>query len=253
MKTKSEAERFFLDDVREKKNVSRSYRNKRTHCGKGGAVRLPSDKLTKKELQKMNGQCETYKLNQPMKWPEFLAMPLELQITYVKQLRKKFNVPDARIARMLCVSQCTFSQYVRKQGIAPGGRPRHTPWDEDGWYLFMQGVDPDELPVECFTNADEHCEETLSSEEVDFICEQSDPFVEPQHEQYEEQPVAPADVEETQPVPSVEEFKVIEPLIPIIPCSGTMSFEGRFEDVLKTLGVMLGSGNGKIHIAWDVA
>jgi hypothetical protein len=41
----------LLTDTREKKNVARSAGKRRTHNGKGGRVRLPSDHLTKKELK----------------------------------------------------------------------------------------------------------------------------------------------------------------------------------------------------------
>lgn len=210
MKRRSEAERLFIEDVRDKKIVSRSYRNKRTHCGRGGAVRLPSDKLTKKELEKMNGQCETYRLNQPMKWPEFLAMPVEHQISYIKKLRAQFDVPDTRIARMMFVSQATFSQYVRKLGISPGSRPGCTKWDKDRWYLFTQGILPseepatspeEELPTNSFelkvdsSNAIADCEDVLSDltipddtgfDDTDFICEQTGGYGETQLTNYDE-------------------------------------------------------------------
>ena len=132
---RTEVERIFLEDVRDKKNISHSASHKRTHCGKGGRVRLPSDKLTKKELEKMNGECEVYRLNEPMKWAEFIAMPKEHQITYIKKLREKYNAPDLRISRMLGISQQNFSQHARKLGI-PSAFRRHDHWDKDGWYLF---------------------------------------------------------------------------------------------------------------------
>ena len=87
---------LFVSDMKDKKVTARSARNKRTHCGKGGRVRFPSDNLSKKELQKMNGECKAYRLNDPMGWKEFKAMPDDLKITYIKLLRKEFNVP-ARI------------------------------------------------------------------------------------------------------------------------------------------------------------
>lgn len=93
----------------------------------------------------MNGECEVYRLNEPMKWAEFIAMPREHQITYIKKLREKFNVPDARIARMLRVSQSSFSLYVRNLGLGVGKRSSHTMWDKDGWYLFTQGVKLSEI------------------------------------------------------------------------------------------------------------
>ena len=51
----TEAEKEFRHDCRMKKVVAASARFRRAHAGKGGKVRLPSDNLTKKELEKMNG------------------------------------------------------------------------------------------------------------------------------------------------------------------------------------------------------
>ena len=41
----------FVSDVRDKKRTARGAFNKRTHCGKGGAVKFPSDFMSKKEIK----------------------------------------------------------------------------------------------------------------------------------------------------------------------------------------------------------
>ena len=46
----------FVTDVAEKKRIARGSFNKRTHNGKGGKVRFPSDYLSNKERNKMNGE-----------------------------------------------------------------------------------------------------------------------------------------------------------------------------------------------------
>lgn len=48
-------EYIFRQESREKAITARGAHNRRTHCGKGGRVKLPSDYMTKKELEKMNG------------------------------------------------------------------------------------------------------------------------------------------------------------------------------------------------------
>ena len=261
---KTEAEYAFYDDIREKKNVSFSARKKRTHCGKGGRVRLPSDNLSKKEFEKMNGECEVYRLNEPMKWAEFIAMPTEHQITYINKLREKFNVPDARIARMLCVSQGSFSLYVRKLGLGVGKRCSHTAWDMDGWYVFTQGI---EIPKIETVHASDTAPEIVDEPQATHFDLAAEEIAPTEHQTVSLDDFAHLeDVEcyetvkvELEPVPFVEDksvpaFEDAEmPLIPITPCSGTMSFEGKFEDVLKAVGVLIGSASGKIHIAWDVA
>ena len=56
----------FVSDVAEKKRTARGSHNKRTHCGRGGTVRFPSDNMTRKELSKMNGEVKSYRMNDPM-------------------------------------------------------------------------------------------------------------------------------------------------------------------------------------------
>lgn len=252
---KTDAERLFFEDVRDKKNISHSASHKRTHCGKGGTVRFPSDKLTKKELEKMNGECEVYRLNEPMKWAEFIAMPKEHQITYIQKLRNKYNVPDTQISRMFGVVQSTISSYTRKLGI-PSCRKigDRSSWDKDGWYIFLRGGNTLQNDAADEESVEINADEDITPEEAEFICEQAGGFGETQYTHYDESATEPVPFEEDEPVPVFEECcKTIEPLIPIVPCSGTMSFEGNFDDVLKALSVMIGSGKGKIHIAWDVA
>lgn len=59
-------ERFtFIEDCKDKKRTARGAHNKRTHCGKGGAVMFPSDYLTTKEKKAMNGECKAYRMNDP--------------------------------------------------------------------------------------------------------------------------------------------------------------------------------------------
>lgn len=40
----------FLQDCRDKKITARSARSTRTHCGKGGAVKFPSDYMSKRRF-----------------------------------------------------------------------------------------------------------------------------------------------------------------------------------------------------------
>lgn len=80
---------LFVTDCADKKRTARGVNNKRTHTGKGGKVRFPSDNLTRKELNAMNGEVVSYKLNEPMTWAEFKALPDDIKKTYIKLLREK--------------------------------------------------------------------------------------------------------------------------------------------------------------------
>lgn len=133
----------FIEDLREKKITARSSRNKRTHTGKGGAIRLPSDNLTRKELQAMNSEVTYYRLNSPMKWAEFKAMPDDLKVSYVKSLREKFGATDKAIGEMLGVSMQhrikVFKGLGLCQGKAAGGRHSRMKWNEEEFRKWAYG------------------------------------------------------------------------------------------------------------------
>lgn len=99
----TEEEYEFKEDCREKKDIARSAKSKRANCGRRGRVVFPSDKLTDSQRKALNGECKTYCMNKPMNWDIFISMPTDLQVEYIKTLRKKFDVPDFQIAYMLDV------------------------------------------------------------------------------------------------------------------------------------------------------
>ena len=225
-------EYVFRQDVREKATTGRSAHRQRTHCGKGGRVRLPSDNLTKKELQKMNGECKTYRLNSPMKWAEFKAMPDEYKITYIKLLRQKFGVSDTNIGRMLGVSQGSISREVIRLGIPGEKRNRRFAWDEAGWRAWAYSEVAEEQPA-----PDTNQEEAISAE--DFLttaCEMISETSEENVPNPEENKI------------SVEECAVVEKKL--APASGSMSFDGSYDDVLKTVAMLLGGCKGTICVQW---
>lgn len=213
----------------------------------------------------MNGKCETYRLNEPMRWKEFLAMPTEHQKTYIKKLREKFNVPDSRIARMMCVAQSSFSKYMQTLGLNRAQKYNpYTPWDRDGWYLFTNGV---ELPkIETVPAADIPADE-VAKEDVDFIMEQCDPHVETQYTHFETpadefgnttesgcpvsvQFLSPLPFEEEQPVPVFEDSTCEKSCA--IPDTGSMTFTGNVSQIVNTLIALLGSSKVLLSVKWDV-
>lgn len=133
MRTVTDEKYVFVSDVIDKKRTARGSHNKRTHCGRGGSVRLPSDNMTRKELNKMNGDVKSYRMNDPMTWEEFKSMPDDLRITYIKLLREKFHVSDTKIGEMLGVAQRTISSEISRLGIGLGKRHKHTGFDKDVW------------------------------------------------------------------------------------------------------------------------
>lgn len=111
----------FITDVAEKKRIARGAFNKRTHNGKGGKVRFPSDYLSNKERNKMNGEIREYRMNSPITYSEFKKYPDDLKKKYVKRLRDMFDVSDTDIAEMMGVNVKTLATALAKID-ARGGR-----------------------------------------------------------------------------------------------------------------------------------
>ena len=111
----------FITDVAEKKRTARGAFNKRTHNGKGGKVRFPSDYLSNKERNEMNGEVREYRMNSPITYAEFKKYPDDLKKNYVKRLRDMFDVSDTDIAAMMGVKAKTLNAALVKID-ASGGR-----------------------------------------------------------------------------------------------------------------------------------
>jgi hypothetical protein len=196
-----------VQDVIDKKQTARSARYKRTHTGKGGRAKLPSDYMTKKELAAMSGECKTYRMNAPMKWWEFKAMPDELKIAYIKAIREKYGASDTAISEMFSVSKSTLSHVLKRIGLE-GGKKKSIAYDKEGFLAWVNGV-------------------PAKNEE-------------------------PEVVEAPQEAPEVQQDAPVKEYCRMVPGSGNMVFEGKVEEVLNTVSVLLGGAKVHISITWDV-
>lgn len=180
----------------------------------------------------MSGEVKSYRLNEPMTWVEFKAMPDDLKVTYIKLLRQKFNVSDREIAKMFGISQTVISKWVRTLGIGAGtplGGGGFRKWDEAGWRAWLNREAPPQIVEE---STPEEISEPFLEEDVPFLEEPNPKAEEPE-------PVEPV------PVPFHEVKRAI-------PHSGSMDFEGEIGEVLETVAVLLGGAYAKVCISWEV-
>ena len=208
----------FMSDVREKKRTASGAFHKRTHAGKGGAIKFPSDYLSRKELKAMSGEVKSYNINNPMTWKEFKALPDDIKIVYIKLLREKFDAPDKQIAKMLGTHQQTFSGMVGQLGIRCGKYEKHKNFDADDWNAWLNGgkkneeAEVEEIPV---------CETVIPAEEEA--------------------------VEETVPVPVTAPKTVL-----VVPHCGSLNFNGEINAALDAVRQLLGCAVGELHVSWDL-
>ena len=127
----------MIEDSISKKRTAQSARHRRTHCGKSGSVKFPSDYMTKKELKQMNGECKSYRLNEPMMWEEFKQLPDDIKTMYVKGIREKYDVPDKYLAEVMGVASPTFCRWMKCLGCTLGVR---IGLKGDAWKESEQGI-----------------------------------------------------------------------------------------------------------------
>ena len=229
----------FIHDVKEKCSAARSARNRRTHTGKGGRVRLPSDNLTKKELEAMNGEMKSYKLNSPITWEEFKAMPDDIKKIYLLGIHNKWNVPYSEIAKMMGSYQQKLAKVTKQLGITSSNHS-WTKWDKEGFYAWVNGITlpaaEEEIPAE------ESPVEEIAVEEVPVVEEI--PVEEIAEEADDEVVTLPFDF-----TPISEQIHKEEK---VIPYSGRMQFKGNAKSILESVVSILGDANVNIEISWVV-
>lgn len=138
----------LVQDTRDKKHTARSARKRRTHCGKGGLVRFPSDNLTKKELRAMSGECKSWRLNEPMKWADFRNMPVDIQKTYIQLIQTKYDAPVTEIAKMMGCDGSNLRKHMSRMGIPSGGFRGKRAWAKAEFEKWIGRENPDAGPAE---------------------------------------------------------------------------------------------------------
>ena len=81
----------FDFDCAQKKRIARGAFNRKGTANRKGC-RLPHENLTKKELNKLNGECKTLKLKSKLTWDEFKDLSKEMQEEYLNYLIDHFEV-----------------------------------------------------------------------------------------------------------------------------------------------------------------
>ena len=130
----TDEEYIFRQISAERKRNGRGAFNKKR---KGGRfVRLPSDHLSKKEREKMNGEVTKYNMNAPVAWAEFKKWPKDLAGEYILRLEEAYDAKSADIAGMLGISRSCYCKFKSTLGIK--GKLGHgKPIDRGGWAKFL--------------------------------------------------------------------------------------------------------------------
>ena len=138
----------FDYDCLQKKRIARNAHN---HINaRRGKCKLPHEYLSAKERKALNGEVKTYRLNEPMRWAEFKAMPTDIQALYIKALQEKYHANDTMLAAMFGVTKGPVYKCRVSLGVPAIGPRRAARTNEEqmtAWNLWRAGAVA-ETPVE---------------------------------------------------------------------------------------------------------
>lgn len=135
----TDEEYIFRTECAEKKRTARGSFNRLSHAGRGGRVKMPSDYMTKKERDKMNGEVITYQMNKPMSWAKFKRMPDDAKREYINSIIHKYDPQQIAVAEMLEITPKTLRACCEELGIhfKCGGRQRDN--RNDAFWAWVNG------------------------------------------------------------------------------------------------------------------
>lgn len=133
----------FDYDAMQKKRIAKGAIHKK-NGSKNKKCSLPHDGLTPAQLRRLNGPVHTYKLDEPMTWKEFKAMPADLQKKYILNLQELYRANDVMLGMMFGVGDYMLRKVRAKLGIDSLSKARLKDKEREilyaKWDAFCNGV-----------------------------------------------------------------------------------------------------------------
>lgn len=169
----------------------------------------------------MSGEVKTYRLNEPMTWQEFKAMPGDIQEQYIKLLRAKFKVSYEELSKMFGICRDGVQKHLKRNGLEVEKPFPKGVFHKEEWFAWLNGVKlQKEAEIREEPIAEAVTEDTKSNE----------------------------DKPNAEPVKQEKSMKVQEKAIP---CSGTLTFYSPAKSALETVAAILGNKAVAITISWE--
>ena len=131
----------FDYDAMQKKRIARGA----SHMKRGSKkCTLPSDYLTAAQKRRLNGPVSTYKLDEPMNWESFKAMPEDLQKKYILNLQETYQANNDMLGKMFGVTGVSVCRMRHALGVSAMGQSKMTRDEvavrDAKWDAFCNGV-----------------------------------------------------------------------------------------------------------------
>lgn len=106
----------MVETIKERKSMLSGARHK-----KGGSkskkCTLPSDTLTKREKEKMNGEMKVYNLKYPVTYSEFMDMPQDIKEEYIRSMQLRYHANASMLANAFRMTVNEFGEMMNGLGI----------------------------------------------------------------------------------------------------------------------------------------
>ena len=133
----------FDYDVMQKKRIACGA----SHMKRGSKSKkctLLSDYLTAAQKRRLNGPVSTYKLDEPMNWESFKAMPEDLQKKYILNLQETYQANNDMLGKMFGVTGASVCKMRHALGVSAMGQSKMTRDEvavrDAKWDAFCNGV-----------------------------------------------------------------------------------------------------------------
>ena len=120
----TDEEYLFRQTERERKRNGYGDKCKKRQGGR--VVRLPSDNLTRKEMEAMNGEVKSYSLKAFYSWDEFKSLPDDIKLRWINSFITRYNIGIKTVADHVLhvdvhalrkhMEKCKLLQYVNRGG-----------------------------------------------------------------------------------------------------------------------------------------
>ena len=244
----------FDYDAMQKKRIARGA----SHMKRGSKSKkctLPSDYLTAAQKRRLNGPVSTYKLDEPMNWESFKAMPEDLQKKYILGLQENYGANDEMIGKMFKKSDTVALRVRNALNIKPLGKcklNRNEKAIRDAkWEAFCNGVVGGK-PGEPKKFENNEVEE--SHDEINDFVGFGDPEIEEPvkvPEQIEIEEIEPIEESVEEPVKEPEKEKSVDFLMTEKLDVTFVSDSGDLETIFQLLK-QLGSHAGRCRIRIEI-
>ena len=120
-----------------------------------GGCRLPHERLSKKELQDLNGEVKVMNMNAPIAYKAFKMWPIDIQQTYLNGLALNYGVSAKKVAEMMGVTPQNLHRHIKVTGMRSpfGGNGRHSSFDQAKWDAFCGNASESDEKARSETNS----------------------------------------------------------------------------------------------------